>query len=418
MVGGILLCFAPGASWAGLSSCGATTTNKTTTFTPSSNTTYSNYHFSSTSGPCITFTGQSNVIIKGSEIGPCGGTTGSTSNSDSSGIEFSGTNSNIQILDNYIHTDTTCTASGHEDTHDGILETASTVNTGLLIQGNIILSGENGISLVSASASGDQVIGNALINAVDTCNSGQANNIKDWSPDSQIQNNYLINCVNSGGGNGTGLDCTSVPSFPSATPEYSESVEDHMSIGITSGTVHAVVEDNYGIGGHSTSGSFFLACAGTGTNGARKIVFLNNTAIDVAGAAFTVNAGQGVMESNWAFDNNNSSNTNSTGADWDCNTSNGCENSDSNCYWAGNDNMAAAWQGSTNWGGLYCGTSPDYCTNSHIADNHGTWGSSAVTAFGLSSTSTPTQIESALATAPLIPPQPSTCIVTSSYTTF
>lgn len=412
-----LLAF-PDLAQAILSPCGATTTNQTSTFTPTSGTTYSNYHFSSTSGACITFTGQSNVTIVGSEIGPCGGTAGSTQNTDSNGIEFSGTNSNIKIIDNYIHTETTCTASGHNDTHDGIVEDGSTVNTGVLIQGNVVLPGEQGIALLSSSASGDNVIGNTVINPVATCSNGQSNAIKDWSPNSFVIGNYLISCVNSGGGAGTGLNCSSIPGLPQGTaPRYSESVEDQLSIGLTSGVVNALVENNYVIGGHSTSGSTFIACAGSGTNGANVIQFINNKGIDNAGSGLTVSAGSGAIINNQMFDNNNSSNVNAGGANYDGETGQGCETATTAFFWAGQNNKAAAWQGSTNWGGRFCGSSPNFCTNGQVVDNGGTYASSAVTAWGLSTTSTVTQIEAALGQPPLIPPEPNQCIVNSPYTT-
>jgi Right handed beta helix region len=105
-------------------------------------------------GDCVQIINSTNVTIKNSEIGPCGqnGTT-----SPSRGVFVSG-GSGIGIYDNYIHVENL--ASGCCDSHDGIL-TTNTSN--VTIQGNVIAFGETNIEATNGSAN-ITVTGNFLLN--------------------------------------------------------------------------------------------------------------------------------------------------------------------------------------------------------------------------------------------------------------
>jgi len=105
-------------------------------------------------GDCVQIINSTNITIKDSQIGPCG-TAGNTSNGH--GVSISG-GSGINILDNYIHVENL--ASGCCDSHDGILTTNT---SGVTIQGNVIAYGETNIEAQSGS-NNITVNGNFLLN--------------------------------------------------------------------------------------------------------------------------------------------------------------------------------------------------------------------------------------------------------------
>src|SRR5690349_18863375 len=91
--------------------------------------TIENLHITSTTGDCLTILNSTGIIIRNSEIGPCGG----------NGLVISG-GSGITIADNYIHPEHT--GSGCCDSGDGIYDSGT---TDLQIQGNVVAYGESNI---------------------------------------------------------------------------------------------------------------------------------------------------------------------------------------------------------------------------------------------------------------------------------
>ena len=112
-------------------------------------------HVTSTTGNCIEIRDSTNITIENSEIGPCG-TAGPTT--PGNGIRLSG-NNGIYIYDNYIHPETaSATCCDH---HDGIFGSGG--NQNVTIQGNVIAYGESNIEFTGTN-SGITVIGNFLLN--------------------------------------------------------------------------------------------------------------------------------------------------------------------------------------------------------------------------------------------------------------
>jgi hypothetical protein len=171
-------------------------------------------------GDCVQIINSTNITIKDSQIGPCG-TDGNTSNGH--GVTISGSHG-VSILDNYIHVETL--ASGCCDSHDGIL-TTNTSNVTIL--GNVIAYNETNIEAQSGS-SNITINGNFLLNPRgpfprgEQFQAGQATNIV-------VINNYTLSTL-------TGY-------------KYPANQEDALSFWRTN-TFSA--ENNYIIGGFSPSG--------------------------------------------------------------------------------------------------------------------------------------------------------------------
>jgi hypothetical protein len=186
-------------------------------------------HITNPSGDCVTITNSTNITVRRSEIGPCGG----------NGINISG-GGTINVYDSYVHPGTPLSTNCC-DTHDGILAVGT---SGLSIQGNVIAYGESNIEVNSVS--NVSVIGNFLLNPIDSDPSQPASsqsrgqNFQVWSGSSNVtvENNYAL----------SSLDTTKYL-FP-------ENQEDSINFGITSGIV---VSGNYVTGGHSNSGCGIIA---------------------------------------------------------------------------------------------------------------------------------------------------------------
>jgi hypothetical protein len=204
-----------------------------------------NLHISNPSGDCVVISNSTNVIIRRSEIGPCGG----------NGVKISGGNT-IAIYDNYIHPEKPL-ATSCCDTHDGIF--ANNTST-ISIQGNVIAYGEANIEVSSATAV--TAMGNFLLNPIDSNPSlpadGQSRgqNFQAWGNNSDITvaNNYALS------------------STDTSKYLFAENQEDSINFGLTSGII---VRGNYITGGHSPSGCGLIA--DDQANGAQ---FLNNTVLD------------------------------------------------------------------------------------------------------------------------------------------
>jgi hypothetical protein len=186
-------------------------------------------HITNPNGDCLRITNSTNITVRRSEIGPCGG----------NGINISG-GGTINVYDSYVHPGTPLLTSCC-DTHDGIFAVGT---SGLSIQGNVIAYGESNIEVNNVS--NVSVIGNFLLNPIDSDPSQPASsqsrgqNFQVWSGSSNVtvQNNYAL----------SSLDTTKYL-FP-------ENQEDSINFGITNGIV---VSGNYVTGGHSNSGCGIIA---------------------------------------------------------------------------------------------------------------------------------------------------------------
>jgi hypothetical protein len=204
-----------------------------------------NLHITNPSGDCVVLSNSTNITIRRSEIGPCGG----------NAVKISG-GSGIAIYDSYIHPEkplvTDCC-----DNHDGIFA-SNTSN--LSIQGNVIAYGESNIEVNGTATV--TVTGNFLLNPIDSNPSlpadGQSRgqNFQAWSGSSNVTvaNNYALS------------------STDTSKYLFAENQEDSINFGLTTGIV---VRGNYINGGHSPSGCGLIS--DDQANGAQ---FVNNVLLD------------------------------------------------------------------------------------------------------------------------------------------
>ena len=204
-----------------------------------------NLHITNPSGDCVVLSNSTNITIRRSEIGPCGG----------NAVKISG-GSGIAIYDTYIHPEkplvTDCC-----DNHDGIFA-SNTSN--LSIQGNVIAYGESNIEVNGTATV--TVTGNFLLNPIDSNPSlpadGQSRgqNFQAWSGSSNVTvaNNYALS------------------STDTSKYLFAENQEDSINFGLTTGIV---VRGNYITGGHSPSGCGLIS--DDQANGAQ---FVNNILLD------------------------------------------------------------------------------------------------------------------------------------------
>lgn len=188
-----------------------------------------NLHITNPNGDCLTIANSTNITVRRSEIGPCGG----------NGINISG-GGTINIYDSYIHPEKPLSTSCC-DTHDGIFVTGT---SGLKIQGNVIAYGEANIE--ANNVSNVSVIGNLLLNPINTDpsqpapnqNRGQNFQVYYGSSNVTVQNNYALSSID-----------TTIYRFP-------ENQEDSINFGVTTGII---ASGNYVTGGHSNSGCGIIA---------------------------------------------------------------------------------------------------------------------------------------------------------------
>ena len=387
----------------------ATTFTSTLVLTSANNgQTFSNYRISTMSGPCVTINGASNITITRSNIGPCGGSEGATTNADSNGIELiqgSRTSKN-QIVDNYIHTDTFPGDPCTQQQHTGIMDQSITSGTANLFQGNVIAYGGKGIH-VNDGGMGDQSIGNFIINQredndISPCEQGNA--IESNVPGTVVNQNYAVECTVGAGGEGTGeTNCSSIPGLL-VTPAYSQHMEDTFTSS-GSPTNPATMSANYAIGGRSASATCYLVNdANTSTT------ITNNIGINCGGngaATLGISGGVGTASGNLMFSNTNATINSAAGVaafNW----------SGSSPYaWTLSNNKVDMLTSDGYHNGIYCGS---YCSDITLSNNY--IGSSPSIPFSsLSVTSTVAQIEAVLGAPPLIPPVPKNCVIESPFTT-
>lgn len=223
-----------------------------------------NLHITNANGDCIVVTDSTNIIIRRSEIGPCGG----------HGVKISGGNT-IGIYDNYIHPEKPL-RTGCCDTHDGVFAKGT---SNLSIQGNVIAYGESNIEVDNVTAV--NVTGNFLLNPIDSDPSQPAHgqsrgqNFQAWNNSRQVtvQNNYALS------------------STDTSKYLFAENQEDSINIGLTDGIV---VRENYITGGHSRSGCGLIA-----DDRANSAQFLSNTLSDTGQCGIAIAAGTNqIVDSN------------------------------------------------------------------------------------------------------------------------
>ena len=210
-------------------------------------------HITNPNGDCLTITNSTNITVRRSEIGPCGG----------HGINISG-GGTINIYDSYIHPEKPLSTSCC-DTHDGILVVGT---SGVSIQGNVIAYGESNIE--ANNVSNVSVIGNLLLNPINSDPSQPAPNqsrgqnflVYYGSSNVTVQNNYAF----------SSLDTTKYL-FP-------ENQEDSINFGVTTGIV---ARGNYVTGGHSNSGCGIIA-----DDSANSAQFRSNVLVDTGQCGISI----------------------------------------------------------------------------------------------------------------------------------
>jgi hypothetical protein len=356
----LLLLLSPICSWSQQSSGPITISGQ-------SGTTISNLHITSTTGNCVTIVNSTNITIQKSEIGPCGTSGGS---SLGNGISISGSNG-VFVYDNYIHPETL--SSSCCDHHDGIYGTGG--NQHITIQGNVIAFGESNIEFNGTNAS-ITVIGNFLLNPRGPYPRGQ--NFQCWGASAtsgcssiSVQSNYA-------------LSTTNATVYP-----YPENQEDSINFGFTNG---ALVQGNFVSGGHSSSGCGIIA-----DDTANSVQVKANRLLN------TGQCGIGIADgTNAVVDSNKTYNTNPV---------------------AGAGNTALyVWK-------QYANPCGPITVSNNIADeirsdgtHSGYWdgGGCSVSlsgnTFGAAADPLLTPFTSVFV-APLVPPQPKNCVVSSPFTT-
>jgi Right handed beta helix region len=310
---------------------------------------------SSQSGDCLKITNSTQITIQNSEIGPCAG----------NGIEISG-GSGIKVLDSYIHPETLSPRCC--DHNDGIFASGGTQD--LWVQGNVIAYGESNIEVQGSNRV--TVVGNFLLNPRGPFPRGQ--NFQCWNKCSNVtlQNNYAL----------SSLDRTQYL--------YPEATEDSINFGITTSFL---ARDNFISGGHSASGCGIMADSFSNSG-----QILNNLLVDTGQCGIGIVDGSHMVEQNKVYNRNPVAGS-------------------------GNTAIYVAHYGQS----PVCG--PVTVTN-NIADEvrldgtHSGWWTAgncgtidiATDQFGESADALLGNLLAA-SSAPLIPPQPNNCVVTSPYST-
>jgi hypothetical protein len=234
------------------------------TITGQNGTVVENLHITNPNGDCVVITSSTNITIRRSEIGPCGG----------HGVNISGGNT-IGIYDSYIHPEKPL-ATGCCDTHDGVFADGT---SNLSIQGNVIAYGESNIEVTNATTV--TATGNFLLNPIDSDPSQSADaqsrgqNFQAWGNNSNItvENNYALS------------------STDTSKYLFAENQEDSINFGLTTGIV---VRGNHITGGHSPSGCGLIA-----DERANSAQFLNNTLLDTGQCGIGIASGtNAIVDSN------------------------------------------------------------------------------------------------------------------------
>jgi hypothetical protein len=376
----------------------------TTTLTITSannNQTFDNYRISTTSGPCVTITGATNITISNSNIGPCGQ---DNSDNDSTGIEMHG-GSGINIYDSYIHVENRALTNsfGEKGTHSNIEAGfgGGPGTTNVTIQGNVICYGAANIRNNNGSNNWT-VNGNYLCNPRGYDGSGAQVQMSD-SPGALIENNYTYSCTIGGTGNVTACPAGYL---------FSENTDDHIAFwNRTLGSVSVgTVTHNYVFGTNNGDGSGIDS-----DQRSYNAVITNNTVLEFTNAGIIVNGGTNfVAQNNTAWSNNGSIYL-VTFASVDYYPSDPF----GPCSFINNTGATHNSGLGDNWS-FYNSGPPQgqrnctLVTGSTVSGN--TFGAGVDAILGLSAGMTPGQVMAHIP-PPLIPPLPKNCVVKSPYTT-
>ena len=310
--------------------------------------TIQNLYKSTSTGDGIQITNSTNITIENCEIGPVGG----------NAIRISGSSGNINVYDNYIHSENL--SPGCCDNNDGIFITgASNVD----IQGNVIAYGESNIEVQQSNTI--TVTGNFLLNPRGPFPRGQ--NFQAWGNCANIlfQGNYCLSSQDTG------------------KYTYPEGQEDSVNFGFTNGVI---ARNNYITGGHSASGTGIIA-----DEAANNVQFLDNILVDTGQCGIGLASGSTqLVDGNIIVNRTPINGAGNAGLYvWSqyadpCGPVTISNNLVYQINWAGNPNDY--------WNGGGCGT---------VTLTNNTFYATA-----------PTPV-----TPPLIPPQPKNCAVLSPYTT-
>ncbi|HLF78765.1 MAG TPA: right-handed parallel beta-helix repeat-containing protein [Dehalococcoidia bacterium] len=209
-----------------------------------------NVHITSSSGPCLVIKNSSNVTVRDSEIGPCGG----------NGIEVA-SSKNVRIVDSYVHPEFRVT--GCCDKGNGIF---AHLSSDILIQGNVVAYGESNVQLLGVK--NVEVKGNFLLNPLGPFPRGQQ--IQVWGRGGTRSANILVE---------TNYTLASIASEYA----FSDGQWDAINLGYTDG---AVVRNNYIQGGRSHSGCGLIA-----DDSANNMQFLDNTLVNTGQCGIGIASG-------------------------------------------------------------------------------------------------------------------------------
>jgi hypothetical protein len=323
-------------------------------------------HVTSTTGDCVQIVNSTNITIQNSEIGPCAG----------NAVAISG-GSDINVFDSYIHPETLSPQCC--DHNDGIFAVGS---TNLSIQGNVIAYGESNVEVLGATTV--TVTGNLLLNprGEQGGNGPRGENFQCWSQtptdpgctNVTVENNYVL----------SSLDTTSYL--------YPEATTDSISFGRTDGII---VQNNYITGGHNRFG-----CGLNADRSATNAQFLSNKLLDTGQCGIAINDGTNQNVSNNKVLNRNpvSGGGNTAISVWNFYGTKG------NCSSVTiSTNVATAYKPDGSQSGYWKGPGCDPTT---LTNN----------TFGQPADSLLSPVQQMLV-APLIPPQPKNCVVSSPYST-
>ncbi|WP_084356203.1 right-handed parallel beta-helix repeat-containing protein [Novosphingobium lentum] len=223
-------------------------------------------HIRTTRGDCLRITRSRNIMVRNSEIGPCGG----------NGVRIAG-GDGITIVDSYIHPQTQ--SVGCCDAHDGVFAVGT---SRLRIQGNVIAYGESNIEIHDSSHVTAK--GNFLLNPRGPFPRGQ--NFQCWSH----------------AGDGTGPGCSDITvdnnyalsSRVAGRWLFPEATQDSINFGMTR---NAVASNNFISGGHSQAGCGLIADAG-----ASNVRMTGNRLVDTGQCGIGIADGIGnVVDGNTVF---------------------------------------------------------------------------------------------------------------------
>ena len=238
---------------------------------------FSGYRISTTAGDCVDIKGARNVTFRNSDIGPCGGR----------GIYIEGGSGN-RIYDNYIHVEGA--ARRCCDTRDGILIRDSDRTT---VQGNVVAYGESNIE---SFASNVVITGNFLLNPQGPYPRGQQIQTGAGTNVS-ITDNFLLSTRDAtlGPAIGTGSAAPILMSQGAASSPPEDSINIYT-------TQQVLVQGNYVTGGldatspnsggaQSPSGCGILGADGDKSTGASHVTIKNNIVVNTGQCGIGIGTG-------------------------------------------------------------------------------------------------------------------------------